>query len=186
MVGRHALACIHPARGRGCVSCHARGDTIQADAWGWKKLSPPRLLNKARLPSLLKLRRDRSDARPDKTRVPARGARQILSRPAAFTFSSPRRKPWGSPRPIRLGTQPRLARGGYTPRVDSDAPHRALTPSGQTAWRFVQSALPPSAALHLSERFFSATQWGASIFTNSPFLYEPASCVAEMQPLGHV
>ena len=27
---------------------------------------------------------------------------------------------------------------------------------------------------------------GASIFTNSPSLYEPASCVAEMQPLGHM
>ena len=66
-----------------CVSCHARGDTPQADAWGWKKLSPPR-----------RLKYRRSGAAQEHLCRAPNGA-LALSRPAAFTFSSPRRKAWG-------------------------------------------------------------------------------------------
>ena len=122
MVGRHALACIHPARGRGCVSCHARGDTPQVDAWGWKKLSPPR----------------RSATREDGCGVDTRQSRR---RPRSG------RAACGAVRRI----------GQTTKRV---------CPEGVRCRKAA-----PNQGLLLSERFFSAMQWGRLRFLRIPHRY---------------
>ena len=78
---RDALRCGR--QGGVALVVSAKGDTPQSYDWGWKKLSPTR-----------RLKYRRGAAAREYQRFAPIGAR-TLSRPAAFTFSSPRRKAWG-------------------------------------------------------------------------------------------